>query len=92
MFELRTRYHHDYSHKSLEPSWKGTSNPPLEGVDPIELLEAFIQHIDRVINSINNLGAHNNNHNGEQQWQTGDKLLERFRALRPEKFDGMFEG
>ena len=36
------------------------------------------------------MGKHNY-HNGAPQRQTGDKLLEQFCALRPEKFDGMSE-
>ena len=74
---------------------EGASNPPPppSNVDPTGLLEVFIWRMERVTDNLDNLEANcNNNHGRARQWQNEDKLLERFRALRPEKFDGMSEG
>ena len=42
---------------------EGTSNPPPDNVDPTGLLEAFIRHMEKVTNNMNNLG-NQNHHNG----------------------------
>ena len=52
-------------------------------MDPTRVFEACMQHMND-----NHLNA--NNHNVPQR-QIWDKLLERLRALHPEKFDGMTE-
>ena len=61
--------------------------PP--AADPTGMFEAFVRRLERIGN--NNNRNNNQNVNAAPQRQTGDKLLERFRALRPEKFDGMAE-
>ena len=63
--------------------------PP--SIDPTGVFEAFMQHMEH-------LGNQNNRPMlppivllPPQPRQTGDKLLERFRAVRLDKFDGMAE-
>ena len=53
-------------------------------MDPTGVFGALLQRLERI----------SNNHGNNQQAalrQTGDKLLERFRALRPDNFDGAGE-
>ena len=57
-----------------------THAPPTEGMDPIEAFGAFLRRLEQI-----------GNHDGATQRPMRDKLLERFRALRLEKFDGMVE-
>ena len=65
----------------------GPSEPPIpKAIDPMRLLDSQVSRIER---ASNNLG--NNNYAMHPPRQTGDKLLEHFRALRPKKFDGMME-
>ena len=73
--------------RSANRNGAGPSEPPIpETIDPTELLDALVRRIKRASNNVGN-----NNHATHPPRQTGDKLLERFRALRPEKFDGMME-
>ena len=60
-------------------------------IDPTGIFEAFMQRMEH-------LGNQNQNNHLQPPIafhpplrQTGDKLLERFRALRPEKFDGLVD-
>ena len=55
-------------------------------IDPTRLLDALVRRIERASNKVGN-----NNHATHLLRQTGDKLLEHFPALRPEKFDKMME-
>ena len=65
--------------------------PIPSGMDPTGVFEAFMQHMDY-------LGYQNNRPApppivlpSPPPRQTRDKLLERFRALCPDKFDGIVE-
>ena len=58
-------------------------------MDPTGLLTALVRRIERASNNVGN--NHNNNLPASPLRQTGDKLLERFRALRPKTFDEMME-
>ena len=60
--------------------------PIPEAIDPTGLLDALVRRIERASNNVGN-----NNHATHPPRQTRDKLLERFRALRPKKFDGIKE-
>ena len=63
----------------------GAPIPP--EIDPTGIFEAFMQRMEH-------LGNNNNRANTQAiapPRQTGDKLLERFRALRPNRFDGTGE-
>ena len=57
-----------------------TPAPPTEGVDPTGAFGTFLRRLEQI-----------GNHHGAAQRSIWDKLLERFRALRPENFDGMTE-
>ena len=62
----------------------GTPEPLPDGMDPTGVFGALLQRLEQI----------SNNHGNNQQTtprQTEDKLLERFRALRPDKFDGAGE-
>ena len=52
--------------------------PFTEGMDPTGAFGAFLRRLEQI-----------GNHHGASQRLVGDKLLERFHALRPEMFDGM---
>ena len=54
--------------------------PPTKGMDPAEAFRTFLRWLEQI-----------GNHHRAAQRPAGDKLLERFRALRLEKFDGMTE-
>ena len=74
--------------RSTNRNGVGPSEPPIpEVIDPTGLLDILVRRIERALNNVGN----NNNHATHPPRQTGDKLLERFRALRLEKFDGMME-
>ena len=70
----------------LNNNGAGPSEPIPDGLDPTRTFERFLQQLERI---------------GSQQAYhypappphrpAGYKLLERFRALRPEKFDGVSE-
>ena len=62
----------------------GTPEPLPEGMDPTGVFGALLQRLERIGNN------HGNNHQAAPH-QTGDKPLERFRALRPDKYDGTGE-
>ena len=71
--------------RSANRNGAGPLEPPIP-IDPTGLLDALVRRIERASNNVGN-----NNHATHPPRQTGDKLLERFRALQPEKFDGMME-
>ena len=56
--------------------------PIPEGMDPTGVFEAFMQRMEHI-------GKNNGNNHATASRFMRDKLLERFRALRLEKFDGM---
>ena len=62
----------------------GTPEPLPEGMDPTGVFGALLQRLERIGNN------HRNNHQAIPR-QIEDKLLERFRALRPDKYDGVGE-
>ena len=55
--------------------------PAPDTLDPTGAFEAFLRRLERI--------GGNHGNNGAPPRQTSDKLLERFRPLRPEKFNGM---
>ena len=58
----------------------GSTNPPLPTkVDPMRIFEAMVHRLEYAMD------------NHPIPRQTGEKLQERFRVLRPENFDGMLE-
>ena len=73
--------------RSTNRNRAGPSELPIpEAIDPTGLLDTRVRRIDRASNNVGN-----NNHATHPSRQTGDKLLQRFRALLPKKFDGMME-
>ena len=67
----------------------GAPIPP--GMDPTGVFEAFMQRMEHLGNQNNRPAPPPIVLPPPPPRQTGDKLLERFRALRPDKFDGMAE-
>ena len=61
------------------------------GMDPTGVFEAFMQRMEHLGNQNNRPPPPPIVLPPPPPRQTGDKLLERFRALRPDKFDGMAE-
>lgn len=63
-----------------------SSEPVPDGLDPTGTFERFLQRLERI-------GSQQAHHcpAPPPHRPAGDKLLERFRALRPEKFDGVSE-
>ena len=73
--------------RSANRNGAGPSEPPIpETIDPTGLLDALVRRIERASSNVGN-----NNHATHPLRQTGDKLLDRFRAFRLEKFDGMMK-
>ena len=73
---------------------RSTRNRPLGliecaplATDPTSMFETFVRRIERASANVehNNNGNHGN---GIPIHQTGAKLLEKFRGLRPKYFDG----
>ena len=62
----------------------GTPEPLPEVMDPTGVFGTLLQQLERISNN------HRNNYQAAP-CPTGDKLLERFRALRPDKYDGAGE-
>ena len=67
----------------------GAPIPP--GMDPTGVFESFMQRMEHLGNQNNRLTPPSIVLPHLPPRQTGDKLLKRFRALRPDKFDGMAE-
>ena len=65
----------------LRRNRNGTPEPLPEGMDFTGVFGALLQRLERIGNN------HGNNHQAAPR-QTRDKLLERFKALRPDKYDG----
>ena len=67
----------------------GAPIPP--GMDPTGVFEAFMQCMEHLGNQNNRPAPPSIVLPPPPLRQIGDKLLEPFRALRPDKFDGMVE-
>ena len=64
-------------------------SPITRGMDPIGVFEAFMQRMEHLCNQNNRPMPLPIVLLPPLPRQFGDKLLERFRALRPNKFNGM---
>ena len=75
------------STRNVRNQLQGPPNPTPDGVDSTGMFEAFVRCLER---ASDNPHGHCNCHGAPGQ-QTGDRLIERFCALYPNKLDGMAE-